>query len=192
VLDLIVTLIGPDRPGLVEAVAEAVVSHGGNWLDSRMAHLGGKFAGVLRIEAPAERLAEIQQALATLASIGLHVVIEQGEIGAAPPVHAMEVTLLGLDRPGLVREISRLFSAKSINVEELATDRYSAPMSGEPMFEARARVNVPTGVNVAELRRGLEQLAGDLMVEIRMAEALGAPATSGAHGDDRATPPRRP
>jgi glycine cleavage system regulatory protein len=173
-LDLVVTLIGPDRPGLVEAVAEVVASHGGNWLESRMAHLAGKFAGVLRVEAPAERLLEIEQALAALASIGLRVVIEQSEPGRAAPAHAMEVTLLGLDRPGLVREISRLFAAQGINVEELVTDRYSAPMSGEPAFAARARVNVPADVNVTGLRRALEQLAGNLMVEIRVAEALGA------------------
>ena len=174
-LDLVVTLIGPDRPGLVEAVAEVVASHGGNWLESRMAHLAGKFAGVLRVEAPSERLAALKQALAALASIGLRVVIEQSEAGGAGPAHAMEVTLLGLDRPGLVREISRLFAAQGINVEELVTDRYSAPMSGEPVFEARARVNDPAHVNVADLRRGLEQLAGNLMVEIRVAEALRAP-----------------
>jgi len=84
-LDLVVTLIGPDRPGLVEAVAEVVASHGGNWLESRMAHLAGKFAGVLRVEAPSERLAALKQALAALASIGLRVVIEQSEAGGAGP-----------------------------------------------------------------------------------------------------------
>jgi glycine cleavage system regulatory protein len=191
-LDLVVTLIGPDRPGLVEAVAEVVASHGGNWLESRMAHLAGKFAGILRVEAPAERLPEIERALAALTSLGLRVVIEQSETGAAARLHAMEVTLLGLDRPGLVREISRLFAARSINVEELVTDRYSAPMSGEPMFQARARVNVPAAVDVSEVRRGLERLAGDLMVEIHVAEALGATATSAARGGDRSTPPTAP
>jgi len=184
-LDLVVTLIGPDRPGLVEAAAEVVASHGGNWLESRMAHLAGKFAGVLRVEAPAERLPALKQALAALTSLELRVVIEQSEAPDVAAAHAMDVTLLGLDRPGLVREISRLFAARRINVEELVTDRYSAPMSGEPMFQARARVNLPGNVDVAGLRRDLEQLAGDLMVEIHVAEALGAKAPTQANATSR-------
>jgi glycine cleavage system regulatory protein len=170
-LDLVVTLIGPDRPGIVEAVAEAIASHGGNWLESRLAHLAGKFAGVLRVEAPSERLADLKAALSRLESAGLRIVVEDSEAAAHSRYHAMDVELLGLDRPGLVREASHLFATHRVNVEELTTDRYSAPMSGEPMFRARARIHVPPDVDVQELQRGIERLAGDLMVEIRLAEA---------------------
>jgi glycine cleavage system regulatory protein len=83
----------------------------------------------------------------------------------------MDVELLGLDRPGLVREISSLLAARRVNVEELTTDVYSAPMSGDTMFRARARVHVPSEVDEHELRESLERLAGDLMVEIRVADA---------------------
>ena len=171
--DIVVTLIGPDRPGLVEAVAAAVAAHGGNWLESRMAHLAGQFAGVLRVEVPAAQAPALQQALHALESNDLRVVIARSDTPPAAPVRAMEVTLLGLDRPGLVREISRLFATRRVNVEELVTDRYSAPMSGEPMFQARARVNLPADADMADLRGSLERLAGDLMVEIRVVEALG-------------------
>jgi glycine cleavage system regulatory protein len=101
--------------------------------------------------------------------------VEVGAQAAEPQRYqAMELELLGLDRPGLVREISRLLAARQVNVEELITDRYSAPMSGEPMFRARARVAVPTTADLAELRRGLDRLGGDLMVEIRLAEVAKA------------------
>ncbi len=173
--DLVITLIGPDRPGIVEAVADVVAAHGGNWLESRMAHLAGKFAGVLRVEAPEGRAQDLLAALAHLEVTGLKLVVETSgreEDLARHPV--MEVELLGLDRPGLVREISRLFAARRANVEDLVTDRFSAPMSGESLFRARARVNVPASVSVDELRRDLERLAGDLMVEIKVAESLGA------------------
>jgi glycine cleavage system regulatory protein len=172
--DLVVTLIGPDRPGIVEAVADVVASHGGNWLESRMAHLAGKFAGVLRVEVHEERTQDLAAALARLEGTGLKIVVEatghQEDLARHP---AMEVELLGLDQPGLVREISRLLAARRINVEDLVTDRFSAAMSGEPMFRARARINVPTNVSVSELHRDLERLAGDLMVEIKVAESLG-------------------
>ena len=169
--DLVITLIGSDRPGLVEAVAAAVAEHGGNWLEGRMAHLAGKFAGILRVEVPPERAAELQAALAKLQTRGLKVVAEAGGEATEAGSRPLEVELLGLDRPGLVREISALLAARRVNVEELTTDLYSAPMSGDTMFRARARVNVPAEVDEHELRESLERLAGDLMVEIRLADA---------------------
>jgi glycine cleavage system regulatory protein len=169
--DLVITLIGPDRPGLVEAVAAAVAENGGNWLEGRMAHLAGKFAGILRVNVPSERAGDLQTALSKLQTRGLKVVAEAGGEAADTTFRPMDVELLGLDRPGLVREISSLLAARRVNVEELTTDVYSAPMSGDTMFRARARVHVPPEVDEHELRESLERLAGDLMVEIRVADA---------------------
>jgi len=167
--DLVLTLLGPDRPGLVEAVAQSIADHGGNWLESRMAHLAGRFAGILRVELAADRVAALTSALTKLEGRGLRITVEPG---GAPGQAArpMELELLGLDRPGLVHEVSRLLAQQGVNVEELSTDRFSAPMSGEMMFRARARLDVPTTVDVSAVRAGLERLASDLMVEIRLAE----------------------
>lgn len=168
--DLVLTLIGADRPGLVEEVASVVNREGGNWLESRMAHLAGKFAGILRVEVPTANRDRLEKALAELESRGLRIVVgASAEATPAEPRQTMNLELVGLDRPGLVREVSKLLASQAINVEELATDRTSAPMSGEPIFRATARVNVPAGVNVVELQRSLERLAGDLMVEIHLA-----------------------
>jgi glycine cleavage system regulatory protein len=170
--DLVLTLIGPDHPGIVEALAEAVASNGGNWLESRMAHLAGKFAGVLRIEAPSHRLAAIESALRALEREGLTLVLEPSA-ATRDPRRSLEIELLGMDRPGLVQQISDILARRQINIEELVTDRYSAPMSGELLFRARLQVDVPSAVDTTELRQALEHLASDLMVEIRMAEAMG-------------------
>ena len=176
--DVVLTLVGPDRPGLVEAVADAIAAQGGNWLESRMSHLAGRFAGILRVELPPDRIEALRAAVTRLEGRGLRIVIETNrseESGEHPavPAREMELELLGLDRPGLVREVSRLLAQAGINVEELSTDRSSAPMSAEMMFRARARLHVPPGVDIAGVRTGLERLAGDLMVEIRLAEPTG-------------------
>jgi glycine cleavage system regulatory protein len=172
--DLVLTLLGPDRPGLVEAVADAIAAHGGNWLESRMAHLAGKFAGILRVEIDPLQVSSLGTALSALEGRGLRIVVDTASSPAAtPPARLMELELVGLDRPGLVREVSRLLAQDHINVEELTTDRSSAPMSGEMMFRARARIDVPAGVDTAKVRAGLERLAGDLMVEIRLADGQG-------------------
>jgi len=168
--DLVLTLLGPDRPGLVEAIAEPIARHGGNWLESRMAHLAGKFAGILRIEVPAGQEAALVAALRGLEATGLKLTIDSGPSaarlsGARPFV----LDLVGLDRPGIVREISHALAEHGVNIEELTTDRTTAPMSGELLFRSRARVSVPAGADPGRLRERLEQLAGDLMVQVTLA-----------------------
>ena len=174
-IDLVITLIGPDHPGIVDSVSEVVAANGGNWLDSRMAHLAGKFAGVLCVEVPDEQAAMLEEALGRLEDSGLHVIVERSAPEEALQQQAMEIELVGLDRPGLVHEISALLAAHRINVEDLATDLPPAAHSGDRLFHAHIRVSIPETVEVTAVRDGLERLAGDLMVEIRLAEALGAP-----------------
>jgi glycine cleavage system regulatory protein len=171
--DLVLTLIGADRPGLVEAVADVVAANGGNWLESRMAHLAGKFAGILRIEVPADKTAAVLAALADLEARGLKIVGESAGAQAsdgAQPGRTLDLELVGLDRPGIVREISQLLASSGANVEELSTDRTSAAMSGEMLFVAKARVRLPSNADLGTLRSALERLASDLVVEIRLVE----------------------
>lgn len=170
--DVILTLLGADRPGLVEGVADTVARLGGNWLESRMAHLGGKFAGILRLQIPADALSELRQSLERLAGDDLRIVLESDETPApATPQRILELELVGLDRPGIVRDISRVLVGSGANVEEITTDCSSAPMSGETLFRARIRAAVPAAADLARLRADLERFATDLIVELRVVEA---------------------
>jgi len=167
--DLVLTLLGPDKPGLVELVADVIAAHGGNWLESRMSHLAGKFAGILRAELPAERVGAATTALQALESRGLKVTVEAAaRAESATATNDMDLELIGLDRPGIVREISQLLAGNGVNVEELTTNRVSAPMSAEMMFQARAHVRVSPATDVSKLRADLERLASDLVVEVKL------------------------
>lgn len=174
-IDLVITLIGPDSPGIVDSLSKVVASSGGNWLESRMAHLGGKFAGVLLVEVADDQAATLEEALGRLGGSDLKVSVERSTPDEAEQQHAMEIELLGVDRPGLVHEISALLASHRINVEELATDRRAAAHSGDHLFHAHLRVLIPLAVDVTVVRLGMERLAGDLMVEVRLAEAADDP-----------------
>ncbi len=169
---LVMTVIGVDRPGLVEGLAELVAEHGGNWLESRMSHLGGHFAGILRVEAPEDRVPSLTEALKGLASRGLTVVVHQDRAEPGLPGGGLRtLEIVGQDRPGIVRQISRALARYRINVEELHTECASAAMSGETLFRARARLSIPEGCDTNALRRELETIAADLIVDVSWAEA---------------------
>lgn len=166
---LVLTVIGPDRPGLVEALAETVAAHGANWLESRLARLSGHFAGMVRVSVPGERAEALAHALGALE--GLRVLVESEGAGEVEDTPLLVLELLGQDRPGIVREVSRALAARGVNVEELETECTSAPMSGELLFRARARLRLPPETSARELREALEKLADELMVDISLADS---------------------
>jgi glycine cleavage system regulatory protein len=169
---LVMTVIGADRPGLVQLVAACVADHGGNWLESRMCHLGGQFAGLLRVEVPITRADELTRALGELERGGLRVIIhaEAGTgSGAASERGAVAMLdVVGHDRPGILRSVSAVLAAHRINVEELASERVNAPMGGGTLFQARATVFLPATTSVGAVRADLEKIADDLMVDFRL------------------------
>jgi glycine cleavage system regulatory protein len=167
---LVMTVIGADRPGLVDSVAQLVADHGGNWLESRMSRLGGQFAGILRVSVPTEQRAALTDTLRDLEARGLRVVVHDDV--AAPPATG-ELRLLevvGHDRPGIVRQISRVLAERRVNVEELSSEVASAPMSGELLFKAKATLRLPESLSPDSLQQALEWIAADLIVEISLAK----------------------
>jgi glycine cleavage system regulatory protein len=169
---LVMTVIGADRPGLVQMAAAPIADHGGNWLESRMCHLGGQFAGILRVEVPAERAQDLSQALQRLESSGLRVTVHT-EQGPFPPPSGTAAVLdvVGQDRPGILRSVSSVLASHGANVEELSSERVSAPMGGGELFKARARVMIPAGTTLEALRRDLERIASDLLVDLSFESA---------------------
>ena len=167
---LVMTVIGVDRPGLVQMVAARVADNGGNWLESRMCRLGGQFAGILRVEVPLEKRDGLVNALRTLEVDGLRVIIhaERGVGAAAPAAGSLAIVeLVGNDRPGILRSVSGVFAAHGVNVEELASERTNAAMDGGMLFQARATVFVPNNVKLTAVRADLEKIAADLMVDLK-------------------------
>jgi glycine cleavage system regulatory protein len=162
----VLTLLGPDRPGLVESLSQVLADHGGNWVESRMARLAGQFAGILRADLPTSRAAEFREACGGLATMGLQVIMATGGEGDQPAKRELKLELVGQDRPGIVREISTALARSGVNVEELTTGVESAPMSAEKLFYAKARLAVPVGMSAAELTRILEPIGNELMVDV--------------------------
>ena len=169
---LVLTLVGPDRPGLVESVAQIVATHGGNWLESRLARLGGQFAGIVRVSLPKVREPELRAALAGLESKGLRVVVapDPAAVPAAKAGASVRLELVGQDRPGIVHQVTHVLAAHQVNVEELTTECVEAPMAGGMLFQAQAELLIPAGTDMATLRSDLEKIAADLMVDLRFAE----------------------
>jgi len=169
---LVMTVLSPDRPGLVEKIASVVAAHGGNWLESRMCHLSGQFAGIIRVEVDASRAEALAAAVRALPAHHITVAAGPESAGAPKPAGTLAVLeLVGHDRPGILHQVSRVLAARGANVEELSSERVSAPMDGSMLFQAKLKVLVPPKVALADLRADLERIASDLMVDVALLPA---------------------
>ncbi|MCX7169431.1 MAG: glycine cleavage system protein R [Proteobacteria bacterium] len=175
---LILTVIGDDRPGLVSELASVISAHQGNWLESSMSHLAGKFAGIVRVDVAGEHATALQAALTGMS--GLKVTAESSLPTVPVQGRRLKLALVGHDRIGIVREVSQVLARHAVNVEELATHTSSAPMSAATLFHAHAELHVVPGLDAGALKAELERLSDDLMVDITLDEIRAAESVQAA------------
>ncbi|WLD58957.1 glycine cleavage system protein R [Salinispirillum sp. LH 10-3-1] len=162
---LILSIIADDRPGIVEQVADAISAHQGNWLESSLANLAGKFAGIVRLEVPEAQRDALCEALDALTSKGVKISIDATDARVSAHKARVHITVTGSDRPGIVREITALLARQHVNVHELHTQCESAPMSGDHLFVASLKVVLPDGMDEHDLSDTLESISSDLVVD---------------------------
>lgn len=170
---LVITVIGPDRPGLVSRLSDVAQRFGANWEESRMASLAGQFAGMVHFEVPGGKADALAAAFRELETSGLQIVIARSD-SAAPggAVRRVRLELVGHDRPGIVRDLSAALAKLGVSIDELNTQVASAAMSGDDLFKVKALLAVPAGVANPALRQALEALANEMMVDLEAAESL--------------------
>ena len=164
---LVVTLVGPDRPGLVRAISDQADQHGANWADSLMANFAGQFAGIVQLQVAPENCDALMTALRALESPELRIVIAKAQGSSATmATRRLQLDLVGHDRPGIINSISGQLAQHGVSIDKLQTHIVSGAMSGEQMFQMNAQLKVPMALDTDDLRAGLEGLANELMVDI--------------------------
>lgn len=165
--ELVVTAVGPDRPGIASDFTGHVHAAGANLADSRMVNLRGHFALVALVEGDAGALEGLKGRLRQAApSLGLTF-----EFSGSPKADARKgvpfrLKTYSMDQPGIVHKITTFLREQHINVEELETRLESAPFMGTPVFTMEIVILVPQGASVKALRHSLEELAEGLNCDV--------------------------
>lgn len=166
----ILTVSGDDRPGLVSDISARINEYGASWERSQLSRLAGKFAGVVLVAVADDRFDGLVVDLRALADERLQVSVERTDEPIERETLRLHLELLGADHPGIVAEISASLAAHGVGIEELSTDVYEAPMAGGTLFEAHAVLDAPPTTSTDTLRSILEELADELMVEVRLSD----------------------
>jgi glycine cleavage system regulatory protein len=162
---IILTVLGSDRPGLTQALADAVHSAGGNWLESHLSHLGGRYVGSVLVEIAEGQAAALEQAIRQVDARGLQVNLIFAGDEVPPTGAALSIELVGQDRPGIVREVTGVLARLGANIEDFASATENSAWSGEQLFRATARLTLPDGIDADGVRDALEAISGEIMVD---------------------------
>ncbi len=169
--NVVLTLTGPDRVGIVEEVTRLLLEVGGNVETSRMARLGGEFAILLLVTLPDERAAGLQSAVEKLTAQGYQLTTRQTEYTHAethPGWQPYQIEVLGADHEGIVHQVARYLSQRGISIETMDAGTSRAPVSGALLFGMKAQVVVPPELQSQDWQEALEDLGKDLNLDIRV------------------------
>lgn len=159
-----VTAVGPDAPGEIAALAEALAGVGANLEDASMTRLRGHFAMTVVVTADADA-AHLELALHRAVGEVLHVTVrdlaaDQPSV-EGPGALPHRVTLHGADRPGLVAALARTLASHGGNITDLG-----CRLVGD-LYVMTLDVDLPVGAP-GEVAAQLARLAGELGVTIHL------------------------
>jgi len=165
--ELVVTAVGPDRPGIAAEVAGHVHGAGANLADSRMVNLRGQFALIALVEGDAAVQEAVKKRLREAAS-KMALTIEFSGAPKTTPREGVPFRLktYSMDQPGIVHKITSYLHEQGVNVEELETHLESAPFMGTPVFTMEIVMLVPKTASVKALRRALEELGDTINCDV--------------------------
>jgi glycine cleavage system regulatory protein len=168
---LVLNVAGSDRPGLTKALAAAVLSAGGNWLESHLSLLGGLYVGSVLVEISEGKVETLRAAVAAVDAEGLEVRIAPAMEGAGAAGETLEFSLVGQDRPGIVSQVTKAVSELGANIETFDTWLSAEAHSGAPLFHMAAHLRLPQGLAAAEVQAALEAISGEIMVDVAVGKA---------------------
>lgn len=168
---LILSVIGSDRPGLTQALAAAVLSAGGNWLESHLSRLGGLYVGSVLVELAGDQVEALRSAVQAVDAQGLEVRIAPAVETSAGLGDEILFSLVGQDRPGIVHQVTGTLSKLEVNIEAFETHISAEPHSGAPLFNLEARLRLPSGLTAETVQAALEAISAEVMVDITLAPA---------------------
>lgn len=164
---LVITIMGEDRVGLLERITAKIADSGCNIEESRMAVLGGEFAQFMLVSGLWHALSKLETQLPAFAEqIGLAIRCERTRKQEKKLVSApYSVELTALDQPGIVRSLAAFFARQGINIEELQTSTYAAPLTGAPMLSMVMTVGIRSNVHIPTLRGDFLDYCDDLNLD---------------------------
>ena len=163
---ILISVLGDDKPGLLDSLSEIIVSNDGDWVESNMSTVEAKFAGILRVNVPAKNSKKLIKEL-TSSKLGLQIACEETAPVKLSDYKSYNIELIGQNHVGIINHLSHVLTYDlKANVEGIKTEIIDASMSGEKLFKAQINLHLPNSIDERLIKDKLELIADEMMVEI--------------------------
>ena len=163
---ILISVLGDDKPGLLDSLSEIIVSNDGDWVESNMSTVEAKFAGILRVNVPSKNAKKLIKEL-TSSKLGLQIACEEPAPVTLSDYKSYNIELIGQNHVGIINQLSHVLTYDlKANVEGIKTEIIDASMSGEKLFKAQINLHLPTSIDERLIKDKLELIADEMMVEI--------------------------
>ena len=166
---LVISILGKDKPGIVDALAKVIFQHQGNWHGSSFAHMSGLFTGFVEIQVPSEQKQALIDGLDAITDLSVQSVVVSEPSPSPSQKQSLTIDVMGNDRPGIVQALTQVLNRFNLNILHFASHVESAANSGSPMFKAKVDIAVPDTFDNDALQVSLEALANEIVVDISYA-----------------------
>lgn len=165
--NFVISALGNDKPGIVNKLSKSILDHGGNITDSRMMVLGGEFAIMLLVTGSQECINNINSKLESIGkTLDLTLIAKETQPQDSDQKRLpYKVTVVSMDHPGIVHDISDFLSSRNLNIEEIETKTYPAAHTGTTMFSLEMIISVPADSSVRTLRDEFVTFCDDLNLD---------------------------
>ena len=164
---ILISVLGDDKPGLLDSLSEIIVSNDGDWIESNMSTVEAKFAGILRVNVPAKNAKKLMKEL-TSSKLGLQIACEETAPVTLSDFKSYNIELIGQNHVGIINKLSHVLSNDlKANVEGIKTEVINSSMtSSEQLFKAQINLHLPMSIDERLIKDKLELIADEMMVEI--------------------------
>jgi glycine cleavage system regulatory protein len=169
-ISIVLSFLADDKPGLVSHLSKIVKDNNGNWLESRLSRLAGKFAGIIRVNIPLKNLSALEAELSKISNNNFKFVTEHLDVefeSEAPNQYQFSMDIVGNDREGIVHDVTQTLAQLNVNVEDMSSEYGEAAMSSEKIFRAKAQLSAPKSLQLNQVQEALEALTNELIIELK-------------------------
>jgi len=167
---LVISAVGEDQPGIVNALSEKILESGCNIIDTRMTVLGGEFAILMMVSGSWNTVAKLESSMSSLEKqLNLTIIAKQTEPRdqSSKKIPYM-IEVVAMDHPGIVNNVAEFFSSRNINIEDLSTGSYSAAHTGTTMFTMHMVISIPAESHLGDLREHFTEFCDNLNLDAIM------------------------
>ena len=164
---IVISAVGADRTGIVQDLSKVILACGGNIEESRMTTLGSEFAVLLLVSGNWHTLSRLEQGFDKIRESGdLRISVKKTD---AKPVDKNRmpyaVDIVSLDQQGIVFNLANFFTARDIEIADVATRSYAAAHTGAPMFAVQMNINIPQDLQISVLREDFMEFCDQMNLD---------------------------